>query len=605
MKNTPHIPVVLVALLATCLPITHCRPAGDAGPLGIKVQFLGGEGGALPAGVTSLRITVGAYATTAPDCTPANPETVVETFQVSDLTDLDENDRREAVLSDMPYGCPLYATVEAFSDAALSYSSRADGIVIEQRGDRRFIEMVLTTVGAVSLLDATLEEPAFGLTATALGETDGRVLVAGGFTSAESTTCPDEYTDADCLLLGATDQAHLFDQASAQVHPMATRMRHPRALHSATLLGDGRVLIAGGVSSAILVLQQGSDTWAGWEIVDVVPQPAALQSIDIFDPALASGFDTSASAMMRYGKFAHAATLLLSPEHASAHQRRVLLVGGMGADAAGNIDVFSLEADDFLTASLQATMAPRLAPASVMLDEYIWVFGGTSFPGDETTPNVAVAERWDPTDDGNEWNVGTVSFDDFSTDHPEFVRLFPTAVELGITGSVMLVQGWYGARCTDAGGLASPTYDYTTSDTSICPPPGGSFDQTRDLIVDASTSTPTISPADATSPPHALAAVLRLEDDSHRGQVLVAGGITDVDFTTTDVMVVYTGQTTPTSQLNPDFITSPTFNERRALAAAAEMNGGSVVLAGGVRFDMSGTPALTIRDSLELLNWAE
>ena len=82
--------------------------------------------------------------------------------------DLDGNGYREATLHDLPFGCPLYAEVTALDAGGMPvYSGRADGIVLVE-GERRFVEMTLTPDNAISLLGATLAEPAFGLTATAL-----------------------------------------------------------------------------------------------------------------------------------------------------------------------------------------------------------------------------------------------------------------------------------------------------------------------------------------------------------------------------------------------------------------------------------------------------
>jgi hypothetical protein len=83
--------------------------------------------------------------------------------------------------------------------------------------------------------------------------------------------------------------------------------------------------------------------------------------------------------------------------------------------------------------------------------------------------------------------------------------------------------------------------------------------------------------------------------------VLVAGGVADAGFTTTDAMDLYTGETTGTL-LDASFTLG--LNNERALGAAAELGGGDVVIVGGVVFDdASGTMQLEAVGSVELLNW--
>jgi len=610
-----------LCLVAAALAAACTGPAKGE-PLGIRVQFLGGEGGGLPTGVTNLTIVVAPYPSEAPECTPANPSPVTQTFEVANLTDLDGNGRQEAVLSDMPWGCWLYATVEAYSGVTLSYSGRADSIILETEGQRRFIDMTLTPVDSVSLLPAELAEPAFGLTATALAETDGRVLVAGGFTQAVliDDCAPHSYPGALCFELTATNRAYIYDQGSADAYETRTRMNHARALHSATLLGDGRVLVAGGVSSAVLVLQEadsGAPSWAGYEILDIVALDAASSNTyEIFDPesnaeavdvdhdgdAGRGGFLASTPGTMLYGRYAHAASALETPAYPTTHLRRVLLTGGFGTGSSTTIDVFSLDAPGgmgFLTGSaLQATLAERLVPASVMLDDFVWVFGGTPQPGngDLATPNVAVGERRDPSESGDEWPVGTINFSDITTPHAELVRLLPEASPLGTDGQTILVTGWYGARCGDVSGAATPTYDYSAA-TYICPPA-----QATDFAVDASVTSPVITAAAGTGTPHALASVVGLVKGDRTGAVLVAGGITDLDFATTDVIDLYSGETDTSGAPLLDTAFAETLTQARAFGAAAELGGGDVLFAGGAAFDLA-AGEIAILGSIELLNW--
>ena len=66
---------------------------------------------------------------------------------------------------------------------------------------------------------------------------DGRVLVTGGHSAGEQAR------------LGVSDSAEIWEPATGSFRRLPRPMMIPRAGHSATLLPDGRVLIAGGYSS--------------------------------------------------------------------------------------------------------------------------------------------------------------------------------------------------------------------------------------------------------------------------------------------------------------------------------------------------------------------
>jgi Galactose oxidase, central domain len=67
---------------------------------------------------------------------------------------------------------------------------------------------------------------------------DGRVLVTGGHSAGEQAR------------LGVSDSAEIWEPSTGTFRRLARPMRIARASHSATLLPDGRVLIAGGYSTA-------------------------------------------------------------------------------------------------------------------------------------------------------------------------------------------------------------------------------------------------------------------------------------------------------------------------------------------------------------------
>jgi hypothetical protein len=146
-----------------------------------------------------------------------------------------------------------------------------------------------------------------GLTATVFpsGPLAGKVLIAGG-------------DDAN----GPTNTAEIFDPIANTFTPAANTMTDAREFHTATLLNDGTVLIAGGLTDTI---------------GDV------SETADIFDPGTQKF--TPAAGLMPIGHAGHTASLLTTGPNAG----KVLLVDGVASDFGG---VFALsEADLYDPAS--------------------------------------------------------------------------------------------------------------------------------------------------------------------------------------------------------------------------------------------------------------
>ena len=170
-----------------------------------------------------------------------------------------------------------------------------------------------------------------GHTATRLA--DGRVLITGG------VTC--------CDMAGEvlTGTAEVYDPGTGVFQPTGSLLT-ARALHSATLLADGRVLVTGG-----FVAVDGSTT----------------ASAEVYDPSTGQ---FSPAGAMQVGRVVHSAILLTDG--------RVLVLGGLQAFAA--TDVFDPTADLWQPGP---TLQPAWGASTVTLlrNGRVLVFGGEDASG--------------------------------------------------------------------------------------------------------------------------------------------------------------------------------------------------------------------------------
>jgi Galactose oxidase, central domain len=161
------------------------------------------------------------------------------------------------------------------------------------------------------------------------------------------------------LLIGATfGTASIATAQSPGTFALTSDMTTPRSLHSATLLPNGQVLIAGGASGGVLA------------------------SAEVYDP---SERTFRAVGAMTTARRLHSATLL--PDN------RVLIVGGYGEDGGA---LASAEIFDPATGTFNATGSLRAArgfhTAILLQTGAVLVIGGY---GTRAYPNVAPAELYD------------------------------------------------------------------------------------------------------------------------------------------------------------------------------------------------------------------
>ncbi|WP_232287476.1 Kelch repeat-containing protein [Anaeromyxobacter dehalogenans] len=177
---------------------------------------------------------------------------------------------------------------------------------------------------------------------------DGRVLVTGGawLGRAPGSVVTEELLDPD---------------AAASRAPAGSAMIQPRAFHTATILRDGRVLVAGGLNS-----------FSGGDAVEA----------ELFDPVTESFALTGSLAHPRGG---HAAVRL--------GDGRVLVVGGLDAGwtYVAEAELWDPDTGAFTPAGALAT--PRADhTATLLADGRVLVAGGTDVDG----KRLDTVELWDP-----------------------------------------------------------------------------------------------------------------------------------------------------------------------------------------------------------------
>jgi hypothetical protein len=181
---------------------------------------------------------------------------------------------------------------------------------------------------------------------------DGRVLVAGGVHWGLETGCP---PGTPCM--SVLDSTELFNPAKG-VFTSAEDMGAPRVFHTATLLGNGSVLIAGGDNRLATV----------------------YQTAKLFDPT--TGLFTSTRGNMTATRTGHTATLLADG--------KVLLAGGSNTVGNGPGGSASAELYDPTTGKFTPTrgnmkVARSFHSATLLSDGTVLLVGGD---GDGSTAEI-------------------------------------------------------------------------------------------------------------------------------------------------------------------------------------------------------------------------
>lgn len=583
-----------VLLLACFLTLSCTAPTGAETGLGMHVTWdLVDPSATIPSGVVQLTIFV--YPGDDPTGTDSGAT-------VENLMDSDGNGRNEVTRADLPTGEPLRVIVRGEGASGnLLYIGHAGPLVLEA-GERRYIDLQMFPVGDYGMVNAGVTTGRFLHTATSLP--DGRVLIAGGFTRAMSTTCPaSSPAMTTCFDLTGNSEAFVYDPATARFSPVQGGMRQARGGHTATLLGDGRVLIAGGAARAMLLLTpQTGGVVPSFTAMD--DGGAAATSFEMFlpdanaededlerngDPAR-GGFVGAADDPMMLGRldrarFLHAASVI------PGSPNRVALVGGLAGDAAQSWAVFDGDRAGgygVLDSATNLLGASRSMPTTIAVGaagrEALWFLGG----GD-ALDNGDLGDRYSSMGGNGNGSLvppGAMNMFPSSTARPELNLWRPTAIPLG-DGTRAIVVGWLGPACED--GMTAPVFP-TTAGTSYvrC---GYDMAATRSFTL-AETG---LATATTVRNAHAFGAGARLSD----GTAIVTGGFVGLGMqtnNTTDHFAATVG-TAGTATLTE---VRPLLRTARAFHTMSALEGRGVLVFGGMSRSADGT-AVTISAAPEVL----
>jgi large repetitive protein len=273
----------------------------------------------------------------------------------------------------------------------------------------------------------------FGHTATLLA--NGKVLLAGGFIN----DVWDDYYDNV-----SNNGAGLYDSATG-VLSFTGNMTASRGGHTATLLANGNVLIAGGA--------------------DQDPTGTGLASAELYDPSTGTFTPTGSMAV---GRFLHTATLL--------QNGKVLIVGGVptsASDPVATAEVYDPATGTFTMTGAMAT-AREQHTATLLGDGRVLIVGGT------TSPPAPLASAWLTT--------GTVDLHPTAT-----VEVYdPSTGSFSVTGSMAEARTFHTATLLASGKVLVAGGGDENSTAEVYDPATGSFSITGGMEIGRSGHTATL-----------------------------------------------------------------------------------------------------------------
>jgi hypothetical protein len=265
------------------------RRMSPAGPRKMLVLALALLSGCAPGGDLDLELVVAGQplGPLGPAAQPGQPPEGMDAFRLcvqrqngeslacQDFTDLGAARYR---IGGLPTGEARVISFQGYTLASgeATWCGRAPGVDIRD-GETASVRMLLTRCGDVT---QTVGLPTHArMLHSATLTAGGPVLVAGGYDQhAPSAECPQA-----CRALQATTALELYDPAAGTFAALAQGLTHPRGLHAALALHDGRVLLAGGCEVASLQGTFGDPDRPGSPLACLRPGEAAT-SLEIVDP---------------------------------------------------------------------------------------------------------------------------------------------------------------------------------------------------------------------------------------------------------------------------------------------------------------------------------
>jgi hypothetical protein len=275
----------------------------------------------------------------------------------------------------------------------------------------------------------------FGHTATLLQ--NGTVLLTGGFIN----DVWDDYFDSV-----SDNGAGLYDSATG-VWSGTGNMTANRGGHTATLLANGKVLIAGGA--------------------DQDPTGTGLASAELYDPSTGTFTQTG---NMAVGRYLHTATLL--------QNGKVLIVGGVltsTSDPVATAEIYDPATGTFTMTGAMAT-AREQHTATLLADGRVLIVGGT------TSPPASLTSTWLAT--------GTVDLQGTAT-----AEIYdPSTGSFSGTGSMAAARTFHTATLLPNGTVLVVGGGNENSTAEVYDPATGSFSITGGMEIGRSGHTATLLP---------------------------------------------------------------------------------------------------------------
>ncbi len=503
----------------------------------------------------------------------------------SGLPDENGNGRPELVV-DIPTGenveIELYGFDATFNaegapeSLTLSYVGRSGQLWLEP-GERRYIDIGFYKIGEANALDRFDDHATPRAFHTATRLDDGRILISGGFDRTAAVDCPAEApAGSSCHELTATRSAQIYDPATARYWPVT--MLEGRGGHSATLLSDGRVLLAGGSNSLTLAFLPASagagvmffsaDAHASFEIFDPELGREAEDAARDGDPGrgmfVGGPGDTSVVGALNVGRVLHGAAV---------EGGQVVLAGGLGRDASMTFELFDEnKAGGYGVYSADGNIfdAPHEYPAVTVLDGEVWVIGGSIASSNEHIAEVIEISSAGDASVSNAVDAGFPTGPSMQ-DRPGFGLVGPRVME---EDGVALVVGWVGPQCDPA----DPNTPVFEADSFV-----GCAASDRGFTINDGVA------QSANDTGYAFGTLTRLVD----GKVVGAGGLDSSDYATSPDTLLYRDIPSGGATASSLALLRP-----RAFHAAAPLFDTAIFISGGLRVTGDGS-MLTFIDTDE------